>query len=229
MPRKEREAQPTRGEKLPPANVFLEQLPRNYSAPIGAWAVDDPITKMHEKGLCRRYEELGLKSAPHPLLRQELMDAAFNSYVLARSVYSYRDGRSGRGRRKDVISALLDATEDFLAEFRPEGGEKVRVAEKLQSLLTAGSFDVAGAVSDHPLMPGPTADFLKLGFVSSMPRFWWSMTGQQPARPHKTLFVELAVATWIDARLPGYEADPARLHARIKKWFDPKKENCPTN
>ncbi|KNY18263.1 hypothetical protein AKG11_03790 [Shinella sp. SUS2] len=233
MPRKEREARPTRGEQLPDPRSFSANLP-DEGAPFGAFAIDAVLSEMDKRGWVDRSRPAvvfgGLKA-----LRAELLDAAIDAFAYASSVYANKADRSFRERKIRAARALQDALGQFLAENR----EDARLIENVRSThpeLVEGldfsalrdaetlfkSLDsyVDGIETRNSSSVGDTGDHLKAGFVRTMRNAFSSITGStELQRGQKEALISLAVATWCDAKLPGHDAARSLLESRIRKWF----------
>lgn len=222
MPRKESAKGKARADKLPTPIDHIRNCRSDYSAPIGSWAVDEFISIMAEHGLCRASSRFGVEAAPHPLIRQQIMNGIRNAYTAASSVYSFRERRGDKARREKIVNDLDDALAAFVREikddisgpFHSSVTEARSIRQAITKYLSSSNPAVGSALSR-----GATSNFLQITFAREMRYFWMMEVDDEPRKPHKGLLIDLAAAAWVDAKLPDFDISPELLHGRMKKWF----------
>lgn len=222
MPR-QRPKEQTRSGKLPGVLDLLDNCRSDYDAPTGSWSVDDAVSEMAERGLCRRNTSIVPGGRPHIAIRYQAMLAVKNAFNHAGSIYRGRENKSKEEKRRKIVDELDIAVAAFLRAFDGELMEPMKSAVINARAIRSATKDYL----TQPALPygggvGSTANFLQTAFASEMLRLWMDEVQDSPRYPNKRLLVELAVGAWIDAKLPDYDIAPARLHERVKKWFDEK-------
>jgi len=216
MPTSEAAAKPTRAEQMP---AFLEILrPRSHDTlPIGLWEVDRHITLMNERGLFRAMAQAGVFGMPHVVVRRQLMNAALNAHIAAETHYRPRRNQITDERNAKVLADAVRALKAVVPILT--NGMRRGLAEDADALARSIEELRSPCNEIASITPaGPTTDFLHQAFVHAMLRFWHAETGEKsPRYPNKGLLVDLAVATWLDAKFSGDA--PAKLHGRMTKWF----------
>lgn len=231
MPRKERAAEQTRGEQLPSPLDLLRNCRADYSSPITTWAVDEAISKMAARGLCRASASIAPGGRPHISIRRQAMEGIQRAYSAANDVYRGRESRAHEDRRRKIAQRLDEAIAAFIKEFAWDIGSSMTSAVDHALAVDRAIKEYLSDLARKPsasLRRGATADFFQAAFVNEMRRVWMDETQDVPRYPNKGLLVDLAVGAWIDAKLPDHDIDRGRLHARVAKWFSAKKENCPS-
>ncbi|GAA0607978.1 hypothetical protein [Paenochrobactrum glaciei] len=236
MPRKEISARPTRGEQLPDIRTFVRNLPRE-DAPAGEFAVDAILADMDKRGWIDKSRpevaDGGLMT-----LRGELINAACDAFTYASSIYMNKADRPFRDGKIQAARKLQDALASFLAENREDARliENVRATnpdlvdaldftalKDAEALFKSIDSYIEGIEDRNVSSAGDTGNHLKAGFVQSMRKAFFVITGSPTMlRGQKEALIALATATWCDAKLPGHDDDAALLEGRIRKWFSEK-------
>ena len=234
MPMKDREAKPKRGEKLPPIKVFLSSLRTDIDAPKGNWECDKVIAMMDDRGWIKG---TSLDGGPLRLegVRALLIDAVWGAYASARATYDHKKERDFFRKRKleeaqalsNVVSSFIEANAEdarMIENYNltsPDLGSPVdfRAVDDARNLLRSLEAYAQSIRQLDTNTVGDTGDHLHAAFVREMLDAWEKMTGSSLVKGQKETTIRLSVATWIDLKMPNFEIGEAKLHARIKKWF----------
>lgn len=211
---------PTRAEQLPHLADMLQNCRDDYAAPTGRWFIDEAITKMADRGLCRASAVIAPCGRPHISIRYQAMLAVKNAFTAASSVYTGRENKRDREKKQKIVDDLDLALAAFLRAFDGELIEPMRSAvTDARAVRNATKDYLTQSVLPGGIGVGSTADFLQVAFAQEMRRLWMDEVHDVPRYPNKGLLVELAVGVWRDAKLPDHDIEAARLHARIKSWL----------